>query len=79
MIRYFLRFDYWRKKDKNTKLSVLTPPEHAEISVVRWVVGLWAERATHGTTTMRRGSAVNGCDHSFLVNNAALLIGWFNN
>lgn len=67
MIRYFL------------KLSVLTPPGHAGISVVRWVVGLWAERAPHGTTTMRRGSAVNGCDHSFPVNNAALLIGWFNN
>lgn len=24
-------------------------------------------------------STVNGCDHSFLVNNAALLIGWINN
>lgn len=32
-----------------------------------------------GEATMRRGSGVNGCDHSFLVNNAALLIGWINN
>lgn len=41
--------------------------------------GLWAVRVPHGKATMRQGSAVNGCDHSFLVNNAALLIGWINN
>lgn len=41
--------------------------------------GLWAARVPHGRATMRRGGAVNGCDHSFLVNNAAPLIGWINN
>lgn len=48
------------------------------VKYVHLVKGLWAVRVNHGAT-MRKGSAVNGCDQSFLVNNAALLIGWINN
>lgn len=49
------------------------------VKFVRCDGGLWAVRVPHGRATMRQGSDVNGCDHSFLVNNAAFLIGRINN
>lgn len=75
-IMVFLVLRIQRKRNEHEVLYLCW---NLVVQYVQCLGGLWALRVLHGRTTMSQGGAVNGCDHSFPVNNAALLIGSINN